>query len=156
MKYSRLLMKYSVSLEFLRATLPMELLLRRKARCFNEPLGSFLNSACLFRGLHSCRPWTFQCRKMDQTYWYPLHPIFVLTIRRKSSQHFFKSASTTGCISDMFSHWDNPSLLGIAYLEFYLWDVFSINRKMEIDSSSNLMEKNGIQYSSVFLFFTCY
>lgn len=50
MKYSRLLMKYSVSLEFLWATLPVELLLRREAGCFNEPLGSLSQpfKLCLF------------------------------------------------------------------------------------------------------------
>lgn len=50
MKYSGLLMKYSVSLEFLWVAVPEELLLRKEAGCFNEPLGS-LNQPfkpCLF------------------------------------------------------------------------------------------------------------
>lgn len=49
-KYSRFVMKYSVSLAFLWVTLPVELLLRKEAGCFNEPLGSFSQpfKLCLF------------------------------------------------------------------------------------------------------------
>lgn len=40
MKYSRFVMKYSVSLPFLWVTLPVGLLFRREAGGFNEALGS--------------------------------------------------------------------------------------------------------------------
>lgn len=55
MKYSRLLMKYSVSLAFLWATPPVELLLRKEAASVSLQAASAsrLNSACLFSALYS-------------------------------------------------------------------------------------------------------
>lgn len=62
MKYSRLLMKYSVSSEFLWVTLPVELLLGTEAGCFNEPLGSLSQPSklCLF----VYWPLFFVCRRL--------------------------------------------------------------------------------------------
>lgn len=55
MKYSRILMKYSVSLEFLWASHPVELLSREERQAALMSLwaasASPLNSACLFSGL---------------------------------------------------------------------------------------------------------
>lgn len=68
MKYSRLVMKYSVSLEFLSVTLPIEMLSGREAGCFNEPLGNHspLNSAYLFSCLFFFSAVDFHSRMIDQ------------------------------------------------------------------------------------------
>lgn len=88
-------MKYSVSLEFLWATVPVELLLRKKekeAGCFNEMQGSLRQSSklshpCLFSGL-------FSLSAVDVSWhndgsddaliacWNPARPISVFTMRR--------------------------------------------------------------------------
>lgn len=150
-KYSRLLMKYSVSLEFLWATHALELLSREERQTALMSLwaasASPLNSACLFSGLY-----TFFGLFMAR--WWSRHHFNSLL--RTCAPHFCSDNTQDNHLTflpdssqlphlDLYFWYSNTRIIlscRILCIAHYLQNIFSINGKMKFHTPSNWIE-NG-------------